>query len=786
MHSKKDVSKKAKAAKQSNAIDDIYGAAAGNLPDQYTAWTPDGSAATPSPKEHVSVSDLDDPKKAMAALLDDDDDSTTIAVAVSTSPMRFFKNKPQPVTTSPPQKETTTLGSPSDDAAAMNEVSTTQLATTQVTTESSLDDSDDVAVTTTVRPRHHKHPKKKRHEKPPDTELADISSESDDSDPFNLGSAGSSSKATAASDDAALQVDATTAAPLSDDLQDDDATTMDAPRKHHRVKKASKFASDDMINDAFPAPGDDTSSDSDTLDSNPAPTTSAPAVHTTIKKKQPALLDTGLPNSYSAWSPDDKSNADSKKSALDIKAMEADFDSDDDDATTVAPKRHHRKKHHRTTTPPPTVTMRGEDGVIYDDDDLPKHPMKNVLNDLQGGWQSFMHKTKHVTVTAKPDTDVQIMQSLYTSDGALPSQYTAWHPEASSGSESEAQPSPAPQEQSTTVGADLPSVADFAKDDDSDSGASFTQIASESSDPVARLIRHATSEAALQNEPNEASFIEEAAVVTDEARQEAANALLAQYGDLLKSKPLQQLVQAKLSVPKLQSLWHQLQSVDPLSNSLISVATGKQAQAERWCRYFQSNAQSAAPVHQAVAAVEKAQNVAIEAQSRQAALVEEVAARTQLQKAMQTDIDILAKLLEMTKRGEDLTEVKSLQQQVASEGAEANTLEDMDVALEQLHDSHSEIADLLELALQKRQDVYKTQQEKISELQGVVQAAKFVVSQKQADVDKAQTTLHNERQKLAAIQKSCTGVMALLEQQKHSSHMATHAVGMTLKVIGSL
>merc|ERR1719329_372809 len=95
---------------------------------------------------------------------------------------------------------------------------------------------------------------------------------------------------------------------------------------------------------------------------------------------------TNLPGQYAAWAPGDNAVAEKKKKAA-LAEMEAGFDDDDDAPPTPAPKPK-KKRHHRAPAPapppPPPARKADADGVIYDDDDLPKHH-GSVMDGLDGG-----------------------------------------------------------------------------------------------------------------------------------------------------------------------------------------------------------------------------------------------------------------------------------------------------------------------------------------------------------------------------------------------------------------
>merc|ERR1719387_3193829 len=113
------------------------------------------------------------------------------------------------------------------------------------------------------------------------------------------------------------------------------------------------------------------------------------------------------------------------------------------------------------------------------------------------------------------------------------------------------------------------------------------------------------------------------AAVTEETIN-AAQLVLDMYSAVLDSPPLHQLSLSRLSVNELTELWHKLQSVDPMTHPNIIAPTGQQAQAERWCQYFEQNQGSAAPQHQALMQWEKADTDISEAAGKRAAILEEL------------------------------------------------------------------------------------------------------------------------------------------------------------------
>merc|ERR1719491_789173 len=127
------------------------------------------------------------------------------------------------------------------------------------------------------------------------------------------------------------------------------------------------------------------------------------------------------------------------------------------------------------------------------------------MRGLEGGWQALMKKTPAQKVVKSPklDPDVAIMESLYTKDGALPSQYTAWTPDDGPKTEPAAPPPAAPQPQNddSASGSDGGGTMDleaaakaFAKDPDK--AFDFMQVALEPHDPLVDLVHLAAAQSA--------------------------------------------------------------------------------------------------------------------------------------------------------------------------------------------------------------------------------------------------------------------------------------------------
>jgi len=387
--------------------------------------------------------------------------------------------------------------------------------------------------------------------------------------------------------------------------------------------------------------------------------------------------------------------------------------------------------------------------------------------------------------TPKPrlDPDVAIMQSLYSKDGGLPSQYTAWTPDDAP--KPAAPPPPQAKEDSDKDDSgsggetmDLEKAAkEFAKDPDS--AFDFLQFSLEASDPVNELIRRA----ARQPVPTSfrgASLLEASSVSVDLSRMAAASIALEQYAEVLQSKPLKQLAKAKLSPAKLQALYQQLRNVDPMVSNGPAPAHGKQAKAEQMCQYFQEHMQAAAPVQKAVALVETASNDLAAAVSSHAAIQEEVDARTQLQKTVAQDMSSLTTLVDLAKQGEDASSLVLLEKDLTGAAAD-----DLSASVARVEGAHEELQDLLDMALEKRTAVLQAQRQKLVQLQASEKQADAVLAQKKNRAASSQAAIEMARKKISGITRSCDATMDALARRRHAGHMEAHAIEVALKVLGS-
>lgn len=707
---KKKKSHKKKAEKKKDEfLDGIYSAAAGYMPATYSAWKPDGVSSAPhTPPPLAAGKNAMDSMKAMMDT--SDDDSANIDQAMKIEVPKHPKWAPSP----PPAAG---QSQPAADAAPA-----TTVAPTGGDGEDPFDESPS-ANTPSTTPA-------------PKTTAA--------SQPYDLtddGGDSSSPPQTTTTTQPPPPPPAASKDPFADD--DDTPPPTEAPHHHHKKKHHTTTAA--AAADPF---GDD-----DDSSSAPAPTTTVAPKPKVSLEQTGSSSDPDVPDQYAAYVPSDKPT-DPKQNSM-VQSFESGWD--DGDSQTKK-KKHLRHKKHKTTTPAPQADS---DGVVYDDDDLPKHHPK-PFEGLEGGWKAFM-KPSAEKKKPKLDADVQIMQNLYTDDGGLPGQYTAWTPAAAT----------------TAAPAQAAAASDDSDDDADDGGDSFMQMESRKkvSDPVARLIRAAVSAAEDVDAP---ALIEEATVAVDASRRQAADVVLAQFAQTLQSKPLQQLVQAKLSPPKLAALFQKLQSVDPLKHPSHS-----SEQAEQACLFFEDNAQSASPVTQSAFKVEKGTNDVAEALSHQSALLEEMNARIQLKRTMEQDVSSLTTLLKTARQGQDISGLSTAEAQLDKQGRTSSGAE-LAVAAEGVQAAHAELGDLLQLTLQKRSLALKTQEAKVALLQTEQKTVNVNVDQKSALVSQAAAEMKAAEQKLSGIQAACGQALASLEQRRHTGHMEAHAIGTVLKVVGTL
>jgi len=381
---------------------------------------------------------------------------------------------------------------------------------------------------------------------------------------------------------------------------------------------------------------------------------------------------------------------------------------------------------------------------------LPVHHRRPIMRGLEGGWQALVHKgVDAAKARPKLDPDVATLQGLFSSDP--PSQYKVWKPGDAVG---DGGGRPAASTSATGIQQTAPALERYDGSDD--------QVT---------------------------SFLEVAALVqrlegsTSGGRLAAAVAVVAQYAEVLHSAALRKLAQADLSAPKLKTLLQQLTVVDPLRHNGIGTAAatvprGKVAEAERSCWYFLQHERSIAPVHKAVVKVERSSNELAESVSRRASIAEEVAARTQLQKAIEQDVKSLSTLLSLARRGKDVSDIES----AGEEQLTGANLISFAEAAESARAAHVELADLLEVALGKRYKALKDQRQKVAHLRSAMQVADRDLARKKVQASRATSGLEALRRKLSGIQTRCNATLGAAERRRHAGHMETRAIEMALKV----
>jgi len=865
--------------KGNDFMDDVYKSAAGSMPTQYTAWTPDGAAPHDAHDDtKFAVTSADEAKKKMSAMFDNDDDKdlftattdahaksapatpTAAPAAPAATDASVESSKPAPAAAvktahadadtssdddsapaAPPApkpvakvakhtakaSQLQTAKSPEDDDSDKLDADSDTSASSAAPAEASKKDDDADASSDDPLPSPHKaHAAVAVH-----AAKDDSSDLSDDDDAPKVVSHSHRAKAAvvpkhADSDDADLTADTSddaAPAPVAEaakpmkhkkaarqlteeeeaakafgyDFDDDDdsaaapAVAAPPPVRKARARKAKKHH-------AAPAPPP---MDLDLDDDMSAPAKSVKAdapvdVPATISAPVPAaknmakeLDDTSdhphtaahLPGQYSAWTPSDAEEAAKQKQAM-LAKMESDFDSDDDAPPAPTPRRH---RGHKKAAPKPTEApvMKDDDGVVYDDDDLPKHPHKSIAAELQGGWRSLMKTSAHKTKKPKLDPDIAIMQSLYSDSGSLPSQYTAWSPGEA---EAKAQPAPA---------AGSASSSDDSSDDSSDGdAASFLQLsavpdfaallkeeAAAHHTPIDALVADAVG----ASKPSGSAFLERSAERFDALRVSAAHSLLQQYADVLKSQALSKLAKAKPSPPKLMELSKQLRAVDPLEHPGVIAAKGREAQAEQWCTYFRKHEGAANPVHKALAQLQASSLALANISSQRAAVSEEVDARTQLKTTLEQDVQGLSSMLTSLQAAGSSSGFATLEKQLAASGRAMapEALIEVGEASAVWRDAHAEIADALRDAIHRRQDALAMQTTRLAALQQEAAAKDKVVALQQAQVAKAKSQVDLIRKKMQKIGVSCDATLKALEQRRHARHMEAHAVDMALKVL---
>lgn len=442
-----------------------------------------------------------------------------------------------------------------------------------------------------------------------------------------------------------------------------------------------------------------------------------------------------VPSQYKAWAPSDSKPMELKKKAA-LAQMQAEFDDDDDEPPNLeATKKSGSRRNNGRRPSAEAVAASEADGVLYDDDDLPKHHPKPIALELSGDWRSLMKKktTSHKTQTA--DSGVLVSPDLFLNGGSLPSQYTAW------------QPSPSDE----AKGATAVSAAD--NDEQDGVNASFLQLQEVISGALAGGVLEKASSAALS---------EHATKKVNPSELGLAHLVLLEYAKVLNSTALNQLASAHLSVEKLERLVKRLQDADPMRHPEVLVANSKQAQAVRWCQYFQEHEQSIGPMRMALATVHAANSALANSSAQRAAISEEADARSKLQQTVEKDISALTTLIKSFRLA----------------------IKEADISNERLQDAHLEVEDALEATLKNREAVLEAHKIKLTELRHVASSADEDVVRKKKSLAKANESVASMREKVDQVRASCGKAFVQVQKRAHAGHMEAHAVEVALKVAG--
>lgn len=434
-----------------------------------------------------------------------------------------------------------------------------------------------------------------------------------------------------------------------------------------------------------------------------------------------------------------------------------------------------------------------DDFALHSSHDDFASPHIKPIRGFEGGWQAMMRKMpakKHV----HKDTDADLMEHLYDNDGALPAAYTAWKPDDA--------PAPAPPASSAFAAA----AASF--DDDS-----FLQIRAVNSragedNPVVRLIALAATrrqrflrrdtlpaapllfEESSTRQKTSASGTAGSAVTEETIN--AAQMVLDMYAAVLDSPPLHQLSLSRLSVSELTELWHKLQAVDPMTHPNIIAPTGQQAQAERWCQYFDQNQGSAAPEKAAKVQWEKADAEIADAAGKRASVLEELEARTQLQRTVSQDVRDLTALSQGVRR-EYGSMVDQMQEWLGSARAGIQGLagssdglalrDAIAAASNELATAQTEMGDLILAAIKKRSAVELRQRGWLSKVQVDAQKADQAWLQSTSQGSQWKSALDAAKKNLMQIESTCDVALEAMERRRHAGRREMRAIRIALLVL---
>jgi hypothetical protein len=463
-----------------------------------------------------------------------------------------------------------------------------------------------------------------------------------------------------------------------------------------------------------------------------------------------------LPQQYAPFDPDDTPAKPATPQEASFEQMVADFKKDDDDSPAATPVQSKRRQVKRSASA--SVASKDDDETSYDDDDLPKHHRPSVVAELAGGWKAFIKAPSPQKKKAE-DGDIQMMNSLYSSDGSLPKAYSTWTPSDDGSS--------TPQ-----------TMASSSSDDATESVAG--------SDDVKAAAKELESSAAVKAAANELegaeSFVQVrkrrvrgAALDASSVKASAAGALVAQYAEALQSDSLKKLVSSKLSAARL------IDALKHLQPAPTPVAGKQQAQAEKWCRYFQANAQSATPVRSAITQAERATAELAEATAARSAGKQEAAAQAQLQRTVEQDVQGITAMVNATEQESAYFKVHPVSDNLGALAVEAGRaglgeqLLSLEGAMQGFQYAHVELLDLLQTMLQKPNAVLHAHNERLARLSEGDKLRDQAVQWKRATATQAQAGVEAARHRIHGIQAACDATLAAhghSAQQRAEAHAA--------------
>jgi len=470
-----------------------------------------------------------------------------------------------------------------------------------------------------------------------------------------------------------------------------------------------------------------------------------------------------LPQQYAAWDPDDSSAASATTATpqeASFEQMVADFKKDDDDDSAAATAAQSKHRHGQTSASASVASKSDDDEAGYDDDDLPKHHRPSVVSELAGGWKAYMKSPK--SKKNAEDGDVQMMNSLYSTDGSLPKAYSTWTPsDDSSSPQTSGNSDDAPE----STGSD--DVQAAAKELESSAAVKKAANELEGAESLLQVRRHRVRGSA----PGASS-----------ARTAVGGAMLAQYAEALQSDSLKKLASSKLSVTRL------VDALTHLEAAPAPVADKQQAQTEQWCRYFQANAQSATPVRSAIAQAEHATAELAEAVAARSAGKQEAAAQARLKRTVEQDVQGITVVLNATEQEAGYFKVHPVSDNLGALAVEAGRaglgqqLLNLEGALQGFQYAHVEMLDLLQSMLQKRRAVLQAHNERLATLSDGRKLRDQAVQWKQAAATQAQAGVEAARHRIQGIQAACDATLAA-HGKNSEQHAEAHAAKMVLQVL---